>query len=165
MGGARSGTGVCILPDVVITNRHLTANAFELNVCHGGKKFEILGLVEHPDHAIDLAIIILKGSGLHPIEIANSTPAIGFPVYLLGNPYNINYSFTCGTANGIREEDGYTFLFTTALAGPGMSGGACLNMDGQLIGLHFGKIAIFSVEVPLKYIKEMMDVLTKEVAK
>jgi serine protease Do len=165
VGGAWSGTGVCILPDVILTNRHLTANAFELNVCHGGKKFEIVGFIEHPNHAVDLAIIVLKGSGLHPIEIANSAPAIGFPIYLLGNPYGINYSFTCGTSNGIREEDGCMFFFTTALAGPGMSGGACLNTDGQLVGLHFGKVTIFSVEVPLNYIKEIVDVLTKEAAK
>ena len=164
VSGVWSGTGVCILPNVILTNRHITANSFELKVNKNGEDFEVEGFIEYPDHYVDLAVIIIKNSKIAPIEIADTTPEIGLPVYLIGNPYSINYSFSCGTSNGLRKDDGYEFFFNTALSGPGSSGGACLNSEGKLIGIHFGRDSIFSVAVPLKYIKVVVNGV-KEVIK
>ena len=95
---------------------------------------------------VDLAILTFSSGNTYRVAaLGNSTKAdTGTPCYVSGYPEKsialneVIYNFTQGTitANASRAlRDGYGLVYSNATL-PGMSGGAVLNSEGQLIGVH-----------------------------
>ena len=95
---------------------------------------------------VDLAILTFSSGQTYRVAtLGNSQKAeAGTPCYVAGYPEKstalneVIYNFTNGqiTANASQPlRDGYGLVYTNATL-PGMSGGAVLNSDGQLIGIH-----------------------------
>ncbi len=66
--------------------------------------------------------------------------AIGEPVCALGNAFGLGVSATCGTVSAVRKSGtGFNsiedFIQTDAAVNPGMSGGALIDRDGNLVGV------------------------------
>jgi serine protease Do len=154
-----TGTGVCIAPGVILTNCHITADAFELKVSYKGAELKVISVIEYPNHFVDLAVIAIDSKRPLPIDIGKDNPEVGAPVYSIGNPRGFNHSFTCGTSNGIRNDGAYKFLFYTAISAPGSSGGACINSEGKLVGITCGFHHPFSLAIPLVYVQEIIDTI------
>jgi len=67
---------------------------------------------------------------------------IGDEVFVVGSPYQVEYTLTVGHVSGRREAEGFSnelvpveFLQTDAAINKGNSGGPMFNMDGQVVGI------------------------------
>jgi Do/DeqQ family serine protease len=97
------------------------------------------------DPASDLALIKIEASDLHPVALGDSNDVeVGDVVLAIGNPLGIGQTVTMGiisakgrstSAGGgaVHYED---FLQTDAPINHGNSGGALVNMKGELIGIN-----------------------------
>jgi S1-C subfamily serine protease len=75
-----------------------------------------------------------------------ATPKSGDLVLAIGNPFGVGQTVTSGIVSALARTDvGITdyafFIQTDAAVNPGNSGGALVDMDGELIGVN---TAIFS---------------------
>lgn len=71
----------------------------------------------------------------HYLRVAKLLPQIGEPVYVVGHPKGLSYSFTNGIVSGIRDINTYDYIQFTAPVSPGNSGGPLLNDRGEVIGV------------------------------
>ncbi len=148
----RSGSGIIISPDGhIITNWHVVGNLdenAEIRVVFADDT-EVRGEdIEYIDgnEIVDLAILRVDPSllqmRLQPIEWGDSDQLrIGETVAALGSPLDLRQSITHGivSAKGrnIDEVVGLgEMIQTDAVINPGSSGGALINMDGQLVGVN-----------------------------
>ncbi len=148
-----SGSGVIISDDgYIITNNHVVADADELTVVLTDNR-SYTAKVIGTDPTTDLALIKIDEEELPFIKFANSESVkVGQWVAAIGNPFRgLNSTVTAGivSATGrsigiLRNEEGTSiesFIQTDAAVNPGNSGGALVNLDGDLIGINS---AIFS---------------------
>jgi len=69
------------------------------------------------------------------LKVAKALPQIGEPIYVVGHPKGLSYSFTNGIVSGIRDINAYDYIQFTAPVSPGNSGGPLLNERGEVIGV------------------------------
>jgi serine/threonine protein kinase len=142
--GKGTGTGFVVHSDgYLITCQHVIADAAEIEVAIGGKKFPATVMIEDIDH--DLALIRIEANGLptlklgdsDKVELGEEVRAIGFPFSsILGD----NIKATRGTVSGVNQEDGRKIFQVDAGINPGNSGGPLVNEKGQVIGVNFAKM-------------------------
>lgn len=95
---------------------------------------------------VDLAILTFSSGNTYRVATIGSShqAEAGTPCYVSGYPEKsialneVIYNFTQGTITANASQplrDGYGLVYTNATL-PGMSGGAVLNGDGHLIGVH-----------------------------
>ena len=98
---------------------------------------------------------------------------VGEWVLAVGNPFNLNSTVTAGIISAkarplgiIRGQQGRqieAFLQTDAVVNPGNSGGALVNLRGELIGINTaiasptGSFAGYSFAVPVSLVRKVMD--------
>lgn len=139
-----SGSGVIISEDgYIITNRHVINNAEEIEVVLNDKRTysaTILG----DDSNSDLALLKIEENKLPFLTFDNSNHLkVGEWVLAVGNPYNLNSTVTAGIISAksrkinILNDGGIeSFIQTDAAINSGNSGGALVNIDGNLIGIN-----------------------------
>ena len=140
-----TGSGVIIDPEgYIITNNHVIDQADELEVTlHDNRSFkaELIGT----DPTTDIALIKIKEDHLPFLTFSNSDQAkVGEWVLAVGNPFNLNSTVTAGiisakgrNINILRKEYAIeSFIQTDAAINRGNSGGALVNLDGDLIGIN-----------------------------
>ena len=139
-----SGSGVIISEDgYIITNRHVINNSEEIEVVLNDKRTysaKILG--EDPNS--DLALLKIEENRLPFLKFDNSNHLrVGEWVLAVGNPYNLNSTVTAGIISAksrkinILNDGGIeSFIQTDAAINSGNSGGALVNIDGNLIGIN-----------------------------
>ncbi len=138
------GSGVIVSSDgYIITNNHVIENATEIEVTtNDNKSFEaeLVGT----DPSADIAVLRIKNENPFPyVRFADSDMTrIGEWVLAVGNPYNLNSTVTAGIISAkSRDLDSYdsknqSFIQTDAAVNSGNSGGALVNLDGDLIGIN-----------------------------
>ncbi len=138
------GTGVIISSDgYIVTNNHVIADAGRISVTlSDGEKLaaELIG----NDRYVDLAVLKIEKSGLYTIPFGDSSKIrAGEQVIAIGSPLGdeLTGTVTAGIISAVDRElevDGipFTLLQTDAALNPGNSGGALLNMNGELIGIN-----------------------------
>ena len=181
-GGAReaSGSGVIIADDgYIVTNNHVIANAKQINVVLDDKRrfeAELIGT----DPSTDLALLKIKASNLPFAPYGNSDSLqIGEWVLAVGNPFELTSTVTAGIVSakarninilqgkGAQNMAVESFIQTDAAVNPGNSGGALVNLRGQLIGINTaiasntGSYSGYSFAVPVTLVKKVMDDLLK----
>ena len=130
------GSGVCIGPHLIATNRHVVEGATNIVIEDGlaNREVPVENVIVFGD--CDLAFVRMPYLNAQPIDFEMDTPANGDTVYALGCPLGIKNILSVGTYNGIRrEEDSPYFVHFTAPISPGSSGGALLSSRGRLLGL------------------------------
>lgn len=152
------GTGIIVAENdnelLIVSNNHVVEGADDLEVTFSDgstAKASIKGL----DSDMDLAVIAVNLKDLSSetrgaIAIAtlgdSSTLKMGNPVIIIGNALGYGQSVTTGCISALdREmtmEDGTvgTFIQTDAAVNQGNSGGALLNIKGEVIGIISSKI-------------------------
>lgn len=173
-----SGSGVIISADgYIVTNNHVVAEASEISVILNDKR-EFKGKVISTDPSSDLAVIQIKASGLPFLNFGDSDALkVGEWVLAVGNPFNLESTVTAGivSAKGrqnIIDRDGdinplESFIQTDAAVNPGNSGGALVNLKGELIGINTaiysrtGQFAGYSFAVPVSIVKKVSGDLIK----
>jgi Do/DeqQ family serine protease len=141
-----TGSGVIISNDgYIVTNNHVVADADELTVVLVDNRSYVANVVGL-DPTTDLALIKIEEEGLPFLNFANSDDVtVGQWVAAVGNPFRLNSTVTAGivSATGrninILREQQYaieSFIQTDAAVNPGNSGGALVDVDGDLIGIN-----------------------------
>ena len=166
-----TGSGVIISPDGhIITNYHVIENSSEVIVTTNDNKeyeAEIIGF----DEVIDIAVLKIKSDiNLDYIFFGDSdSTLIGEWVLAVGNPYNLNSTVTAGIVSSksrdLNEYDqkNQSFIQTDAAVNFGNSGGALVNIRGELIGINTliqsmtGGYVGYSFAVPSNTVRKIFE--------
>jgi serine protease Do len=168
------GSGVIVSPDgYIITNNHVVEDADKVKVELADRR-ELQARVIGKDPASDLAVIKIDSTDLPTLQFGDSDRVeIGDIVLAVGNPLGIGKSVTMGiiSAKG-RPSPVFTggyedFLQTDAAINRGNSGGALVNLRGELVGIPSqiysqtgGNIGI-GFAIPTKMARNVMDQLIR----
>lgn len=135
------GSGVIIRPDgVIITCYHVIRNAKHVKVKLSDHR-EYDADVVVVDKANDLAALRIKHhkkeDSLPYIKIrTRGHPKVGDPVLAMGFPFAVGLTVTVGIISAsTRELGGRPVIQTDASVNPGNSGGALVDMYGELVGV------------------------------
>jgi serine protease Do len=150
-----SGSGIILTQDgLIATNAHVISGGDSFSVrLYGDGQQRYTGTVIGHDTKTDLAVLKIPASGLTPAVLGKSDEVkLGEAVCALGNPAGLNSSITTGIISGIKRKvraDSTNFEMecfqTDAAISPGNSGGALVNMFGQVIGITSSKYSSRSV--------------------
>lgn len=134
--GQATGSGFVVRPGWVATNQHVVAGAQAVSVFFGDGSSSN-GTVRWADADEDLALVAVD-------RVSNAAPAAswttaspGDPVYVLGAPLGLSWSFTSGIVSQLRPTDieGRPHIQFDAAVNPGNSGGPLVDACGRVIGL------------------------------
>jgi serine protease Do len=143
----QSGSGSGVILDrrgYIVTNNHVIDGAEDIEVVMNDKrnlKAQLIG----KDPATDLAVLKIDADDLSPIVVGNSDRLkVGEWVLAIGNPFNLSSTVTAGIVSAkarnidvIRDHFKIeSFIQTDAAVNPGNSGGALVNVQGELIGIN-----------------------------
>jgi serine protease Do len=174
------GSGVIVSADgTILTNNHVIDGADKITVHLDNKnKDSFDAKVVGTDPATDLAVIKVEAKDLPYLNLGDSDKVrVGDVVLAIGNPLGIGQTVTQGiiSAKGRQTNlgDGSSFedfLQTDAPINRGNSGGALVNLSGELIGINSqilssgmggGSIGI-GFSIPANMAKNVMEQLLKD---
>jgi len=186
------GSGVIISPDgYIVTNNHVIEDANNIQVVLENKKSFKAKLIG-TDPNTDIALLKVQGEDLPILKFGNSDQVkVGEWVLAVGNPFNLTSTVTAGIVsakgrsigilgNGSQNPHGHmfgqgnanapkintaveSFIQTDAAVNRGNSGGALVNMNGQLVGINSaiasggGNYEGYSFAVPVNLVKKVLD--------
>lgn len=169
--GIMSGSGVIIKTGgEILTNAHVVKNMNTiLVVMNDGKGYE--AQLKYIDEDTDLAIVKIKKIGLPVVKFANSEDiVVGKQVIAIGTPitFSLRNSATVGYISGLNRSVGepYRLVQTDTAITHGNSGGALINMNGELVGItssgYSGTNTNFAVPVDtVKYVLNQFELYGK----
>ena len=138
--GIVSGSGVIIKSGgEILTNAHVVEDMKTiLVVLNDGKGYE--AQLKYIDKETDLAVIKIKKIGLPVIKLAKiEDVVVGKRVIAIGTPitFSLRNSATIGYISGLNRSvgDPYKLIQTDSAITNGNSGGALINMKGELVGI------------------------------
>jgi S1-C subfamily serine protease len=138
--GAGSGVVFDAHQGLILTNSHVIDKAEEILVTlDDGREFPASFVGSDPD--TDVAVIRIAPINLTAITFGNSDQIeVGDFVLAIGNPFQIGRTVTSGIVSGLHRnnvgiEQYEDFIQTDAAIYPGNSGGALVNLRGDLIGI------------------------------
>lgn len=174
-----SGSGVIISSDgYIVTNNHVVDGATKVDISLENNKRYVAKIIG-TDPSTDLALLKIDAENLPFVKFGNSdNTKIGEWVLAVGNPFNLNSTVTAGIISAKARNIGIltevennlqveSFLQTDAVVNPGNSGGALVNLAGELIGINTaiatrtGSYSGYSFAVPSTLVKKVMDDLMK----
>ncbi|MCG6232704.1 DegQ family serine endoprotease [Vibrio furnissii] len=140
--GLGSGVVINAKKGYVVTNYHVINGAEKIRVqLHDGREYdaELVG----GDQMSDIALLKLeKAKNLTEIKIADSDQLrVGDFAVAIGNPFGLGQTVTSGIVSalgrsGLNIENFENFIQTDAAINSGNSGGALVNLNGELIGIN-----------------------------
>ncbi|HAS1785092.1 MULTISPECIES: serine endoprotease DegP [Enterobacter] len=143
------GSGVIIdaAKGYVVTNNHVVDNANVIKVqMSDGRKFD--AKVVGKDPRSDIALIQIQDpKNLTAIKLADSDALrVGDYTVAIGNPFGLGETVTSGIVSalgrsGLNAENYENFIQTDAAINRGNSGGALVNLNGELIGINTAILA------------------------
>ncbi len=146
-----AGSGVILTEDgFLLTNNHVVQDAARDGIevtLNDSRKFK--AKLVGTDRYTDLAVIKIDASGLPVPRLGNSDEVeVGHMVFAFGNPLGLTSTMTQGIVSALgrqlgiidlEERSGYgieNFIQTDAAVNPGNSGGALVNINGDVIGIN-----------------------------
>ncbi len=142
------GSGVIISDDgYIVTNNHVIADAERLEVTLNDNR-NFPATVIGSDPSTDLALIKIDAPNLHVIPMGNSENLkVGEWVLAVGNPFGFTSTVTSGivsakarnisSTTGMPASGGIeAYIQTDAAVNSGNSGGALVNLRGELVGIN-----------------------------
>ena len=141
-GTAPEGSGVIISDQgLIVTASHVISRAKEVLIRDiDGNRYKVEIIFNDPK--TDLAI--LKSDIINKkINVDVSRPNIGSRICLISNSFGLDINITCGIVSqnkisGIGFNPIEDFIQIDAAANPGSSGGAVVNVRGELVGIMSG---------------------------
>lgn len=168
------GSGVLVSEDgTILTNYHVVKDADKITIeTNDNNTFEakVVGM----DPPSDLAVLKIDGEKFPFLKLGDSDNVrIGDIVLAIGNPLGIGQSVTSGIISakgrqtGVGDGSFEDFLQTDAPINRGNSGGALINLSGELVGINSqilsttgGSIGI-GFAIPSNMSKSVMEQLIK----
>lgn len=168
--GMGSGVIVDAEQGYIVTNNHVIANADAINVSlQDGREFK--ASLVGADPSTDVALLQIEADDLMALDFADIDKVrVGDYVVAVGNPFGVGQTVTQGIVSalgrgGLNNENYEDFIQTDAAINMGNSGGALVNLDGELIGINTaiisgsGTSAGIAFAVPVNMITAVMDQL------
>ncbi len=165
------GSGVIISTDgYIVTNNHVIENASKLKVkLNDGRTFtaKLIGA----DPTTDVALVKIDASDLPTLPFGDSDALrLGEWVLAIGSPFDLQSTVTAGIVSAkARNLDVIptqfrieSFIQTDAAVNPGNSGGALVNVKGELVGINTviksptGSYAGYSFAIPEAIVKKVV---------
>jgi S1-C subfamily serine protease len=164
------GSGVVFdaLRGLIITNSHIIDHADDITVkLNDGRALPARRVGADPE--TDVAVIEVRADGLTELPFGNSDRLeVGDFVFAIGNPREIGQTVTAGIVSGLhrtnvglgRYED---FIQTDAAIYPGNSGGALVDLRGDLVGINTAFVAVrkntpgMSFAIPINMASALVD--------
>jgi len=178
------GSGVIISQDgYIITNNHVIDNSNSIEVTMNDGRVESAEVIGK-DPQTDVAVLKIKANNLPYLTFGNSADMqVGDWVLAVGNPFNLQSTVTAGIISakgrsigiiGSNQRNPYaqqstqptgieSFIQTDAAVNPGNSGGALVNLQGDLIGINTaiasqtGTYMGYSFAIPAVIAKKVVD--------
>jgi len=184
------GSGVIISEDgYIVTNNHVIEDAKNIMVVLENKKQYKAKLIG-TDPNTDIALLKIQAEGLPILKFGNSDDVkVGEWVLAVGNPFNLTSTVTAGIVsakarnigilgNGPSEGNPFggsensapkvntsveSFIQTDAAVNRGNSGGALVNVNGDLVGINSaiasgtGNYEGYSFAVPVNLVKKVVE--------
>lgn len=169
-----SGSGVIISDDgYIVTNNHVIEDATNIEVVMNNNQRFYAKLIG-TDPNTDLALLKVKSRSLPFVRYGDSDRVEpGEWVLAIGNPFDLNSTVTAGIVSAkarnigiLRDQNQFqveAFIQTDAAVNPGNSGGALINLKGELIGINTaiatssGQYQGYSFAIPVSLVKKVMD--------
>ena len=145
--GLGSGIIIDAAKGYVLTNNHVISDAQKISVLlNDGREFaaKLVGSDEQSDIAL---LQLQKADHLTQIAIADSDKLrVGDFAVAVGNPFGLGQTATSGIVSalgrsGLNLEGLENFIQTDASINRGNSGGALVNLNGELIGMNTAILA------------------------
>lgn len=172
------GSGVILSADgYIVTNNHVIKGADRLEVTlNDNRTFN--ATVVGADPSTDLALIKIDEKELPVIPIGDSDKLrIGEWVLAVGNPFGLTSTVTAGIVSAKARSISHgqnngqmsieSYIQTDAAVNPGNSGGALVNLKGELVGINTaiysqtGNYAGYSFAIPTTIVKKVMSDIKK----
>lgn len=138
------GSGVVYSEDgLILTNEHVVRGSIEVEVGFADGQ-RVAGTVKATDPVTDLALVQADRTGLPKPIYQTALPKVGEGVVVLGSPLGFENTATAGIISGLhRSIPGSAqnslslvdLIQTDAPISPGNSGGAVINMRGEVVGI------------------------------
>ena len=170
------GSGVIITSDgYIVTNNNVIDQAERLEVTlNDNRTFD--ATVVGTDPSTDIALIKIEASDLPIIPLGDSEGIkVGEWVLAVGNPFGFTSTVTTGIVSAKGRSIGSersgdrgnkmsieSYIQTDAAVNPGNSGGALVNLNGELVGINTaiysqtGNYAGYSFAVPTSIVKKVV---------
>ncbi|MBN2349650.1 MAG: Do family serine endopeptidase [Bacteroidales bacterium] len=166
------GSGVIISDNgYIVTNNHVVDNSDKIYVTLNDKR-EFEAQVIGTDPSTDLALLKIKSEDLPHIPFGDSDNLrVGEWVLAVGNPFNLTSTVTAGIVSAKGKnlgiiQDQYrmeSFIQTDAAVNRGNSGGALVDLRGNLVGINTaiispsGGYAGISFAVPVSIVEKVVS--------
>lgn len=171
-----AGSGVILNTDgYIVTNNHVIDKAQTIEVTLNNNEKYTAKLIG-TDPNTDLAVLKIEARNLEPIVVGNSDDVrIGEWVLAVGNPFDLTSTVTAGIVSAKSRNiniigsktrrDAFpieSFIQTDAAVNPGNSGGALVNVRGELIGINTaiasntGSYSGYSFAIPVNLMRKIV---------
>jgi len=166
-----SGSGVIISSEgYIVTNNHVIDQATDIKVTLNDKRefdAEVIGT----DPTTDLALLKIIADDLTVLGFGNSDDLkVGEWVLAIGNPFSLTSTVTAGIVSAKARDisilkQNYaieSFIQTDAAVNPGNSGGALINVEGDLVGINAaiasptGSYTGYSFAIPASIVQKIV---------
>jgi len=139
--GLGSGVIIDASEGYILTNHHVVNNADKIKILlNDGREFEAKMIGSDP--ASDIALLKVDADNLTEVKKADSDKLrVGDFTVAIGNPFGLGQTVTSGIVSalgrsGLNRENYENFIQTDAAINSGNSGGALINLNGELIGIN-----------------------------
>ncbi|MBI3283740.1 MAG: Do family serine endopeptidase [Burkholderiales bacterium] len=136
------GSGVIVSAQgYILTNNHVVEAADEIDVALADGRKTVAKVVG-TDPETDLAVIKIDLPNLPAITLGHSDQAqVGDIALAIGNPFGVGQTVTMGIIsavgrNHLTDNAFENFIQTDAAVNPGNSGGALVDVNGNLLGIN-----------------------------
>lgn len=154
------GSGVVYSADgLILTNEHVVRGNTEVEVGFADGQ-RVAGTVKATDPVTDLALVQASRTGLPKPTYQPALPKVGEGAVVLGSPLGFENTATAGIISGLHRsipgsaQDSLSLvdlIQTDAPISPGNSGGAVINMRGEVVGISEAYIPPSSGAVALGF--------------
>ena len=164
------GSGVIIDADkgYIVTNNHVINEADEIQITlKDGRQIEAKKI--GADESSDIALLQVDSKNLKEVSIADSDKLrVGDFAVAIGSPFGLGQTVTSGIVSalgrtGLNADNFEDFIQTDAAINSGNSGGALINLRGELIGINTaiigpngGNVGI-GFAIPSNMVKSLVD--------
>ncbi len=139
------GSGVIVSPEgYILTNNHVVDGSTDVTVDLADKR-HFTAKVVGTDDRTDIAVLKIDATGLTAMPLGHSSSLeVGDFVLAIGNPFGVGESVSMGIVSalgrsslGIEGHNSYeNFIQTDAAINHGNSGGALVDVHGELVGIN-----------------------------
>jgi Do/DeqQ family serine protease len=167
-----SGSGVIVSPEgYIVTNNHVIEEGDNVEVILNDRR-EYRAQIIGTDPTTDIALLKIDAKELPFLGFGDSDSLmVGEWVLAVGNPFRLQSTVTAGIVSAkardidiLDSQYGIeSFIQTDAAVNQGNSGGALVNIDGELVGIntaiitYSGRYEGYSFAIPANLVKKVIS--------